>query len=400
MNHDLGNVLFISTYNNMFTHMRSNINKVRMIMKTETFPVIPCGYINTPNHTDRPHARCSPSSSSRWLNCTASTEYIEKQQIVQKPNPFADEGTIAHEYAEQLFRRHPQHISHIKTMHEHISNYVEYCKSLGSLIGIEVSVPLFYSPKEHGTVDYIAISSNGKALHIVDLKYGQRHKVSAIGNSQIIIYAISAIGFCDIDTIEEVHLHIYQPRMNNISVQMHDMTSLETWKNHIIRKHNDITSGNTSFTPGETQCPFCPARGRCKAFAKWHGEQVSMDFDNLDEKLPDTNTPSLEQAAIWLKKTDKIVKWRDEIKDFTRERLEAGDTTQDLSLHPGKKNRTWSDPAAAENLLFDEIGGLSTRVVSPSKAFAMIGPDISLSLKLKLNQLIKTTEGETQVKVK
>lgn len=53
------------------------------------------------------HAKLSASGSSRWLNCPGSVE--AEGDIPEQRSAFADEGTVAHELAEQAFAQglHP-----------------------------------------------------------------------------------------------------------------------------------------------------------------------------------------------------------------------------------------------------------------------------------------------------
>src|SRR5262245_24177460 len=55
------------------------------------------------NHSEREHALCSASSSSRWLNCPGS---VGLGLTVPEPpkSEYAEEGTKAHELAERMLR--------------------------------------------------------------------------------------------------------------------------------------------------------------------------------------------------------------------------------------------------------------------------------------------------------
>ena len=50
------------------------------------------------NHGERGHALLSPSSSKRWLNCPPSARLAES--VENKSSVYADEGTLAHEIAQ------------------------------------------------------------------------------------------------------------------------------------------------------------------------------------------------------------------------------------------------------------------------------------------------------------
>ncbi|MEV2341742.1 DUF2800 domain-containing protein, partial [Paenibacillus larvae] len=54
-------------------------------------------------HTERAHALLSASSSAQWIACPPSARLTE--DIPDKRNKYADEGTVAHELAELKLRR-------------------------------------------------------------------------------------------------------------------------------------------------------------------------------------------------------------------------------------------------------------------------------------------------------
>ena len=54
------------------------------------------------SHKERAHARLSPSGASRWTVCTPSA--ILDEMYPEQSSPYAEEGTLAHEYAEAALR--------------------------------------------------------------------------------------------------------------------------------------------------------------------------------------------------------------------------------------------------------------------------------------------------------
>ena len=56
------------------------------------------------DHSQRAHALLSASGASRWLGCTPSAR-LEEEYGEDKPSPYAEEGTLAHELAEAIIRR-------------------------------------------------------------------------------------------------------------------------------------------------------------------------------------------------------------------------------------------------------------------------------------------------------
>lgn len=57
----------------------------------------------TVNHEGRAHARLSPSSAKRWINCPPSVALSEKYGK-PKETDYAKEGTLAHSIGELMIR--------------------------------------------------------------------------------------------------------------------------------------------------------------------------------------------------------------------------------------------------------------------------------------------------------
>ena len=49
------------------------------------------------------HAKLSPSASSRWIACPGSVQLCEKINREEKPSPYAEEGTKAHNLSQLMF---------------------------------------------------------------------------------------------------------------------------------------------------------------------------------------------------------------------------------------------------------------------------------------------------------
>ena len=72
------------------------------------------------------HALLSPSSASQWLTCTPAPRLCEGRD--DSSSSFADEGTLAHAYAEAYLRYHDDKIGrenelHLLESHEHAQYY-------------------------------------------------------------------------------------------------------------------------------------------------------------------------------------------------------------------------------------------------------------------------------------
>lgn len=236
--------------------------------------------------TERNHAKLSASGAKRWLACPRSVALEEAEE--EKESPFALEGTLAHEVAEVLLKEAIGQMSKAEAkaalriinptqdMLDYVGMYVEGCmdsyesaklENPSAIALVETRVEFTnWVPEGFGTCDFMAIS--GKRLIIHDMKYGKGVPVSAVENPQIRIYGLGAIqDFGYIYDIEEVEMHIDQPRLNLYTTEIMSTKDLLVWAESSIReKAQDAFNDRGDFNPGE-HCKFCRVRATCKARA-------------------------------------------------------------------------------------------------------------------------------------
>src|ERR1700761_3798260 len=178
------------------------------------------------------HAILSPSSAGRWLKCTPSARL--ELDFPDTESDAAREGSLAHSIAEVLLKSR-SHLLSIKdwkyfkeqefytaAMYEHVQGFYNYINEhrnnkQKNWLTVERKLDLSeYAPESFGTSDAGLIV--GTSLHIFDLKYGKGVEVSAIDNSQLKLYALGALSdYGNAFDIETIIMHIYQPRLSNIS---------------------------------------------------------------------------------------------------------------------------------------------------------------------------------------
>lgn len=219
-----------------------------------------------------------------------------EQLFPDETTEYAEEGTAAHALAELELRLAilgDDHVEHweftdlelemqtkgfdSKEIHYYIEQYLDYCKELYDqsklqhlLTFADIEARLDFSkyvPQGFGTGDFLLIA--GTTLHIIDLKYGKGVPVKAPGNPQIRLYGLGAIELYGlIFDIETVKMHIFQPRINNISIETMSRKDLEDWGNTSVMKRAQMAYDNCgTFEPGD-HCQFCKARATCKARAQ------------------------------------------------------------------------------------------------------------------------------------
>lgn len=332
------------------------------------------------DHKSRAHAVLSASSSARWLACppsaVASLVYGEQETEATR------EGTIAHEVAEIIVRNEllceklgefPEGTTQeMIDCAEKYSDYIqEQITGPDPLIMLERRVDFSpWVPDGFGTADCIIIQ--GKTMDVIDYKYGKGVMVSAVDNPQEMLYGLGALndyGFAY--DIEQVRLHIFQPRMGNTSLHDVTVTDMMLWSEAIKPIAAQAAKGEGEYVTGE-HCRFCPHAGRCKELNNVCSEYVNAH--GLHVTVPILSTYEL---AEFLQMEPLISIWLKRVKDQALNSMLNGEQIPGYKLVEGKPgNRKWKDEVDAFKFLIangysrDEI--TETRLLSPAameKAF-------------------------------
>lgn len=175
-------------------------------------------------HTDRDHARLSPSSAKRWLMCPGSVPLSEG--IPDRTTDYAAEGTAAHELAERCLRNRLDPESFIGGMSNGfevtdemaaaVRVYVDWVQSQvepGDEFEIECQLDLRHVGDDmFGTGDALIFKPESRHLIIGDYKHGKGVLVSPRENAQGLTYACGAIARYHNRQIAKVSIAIIQPR--------------------------------------------------------------------------------------------------------------------------------------------------------------------------------------------
>ena len=237
------------------------------------------------DHKSRAHGFLPASASDRWLNCPPSA--VAARAYPAQDTAFTREGTLAHEVAEWVASGRSKNGPALDKgiddgvtaeMLEHARGYADYIqeqtKSNGAVILLEQRVDFSpWVPDGFGTCDCIILQGN--TMSIIDYKYGVGVPVSAVDNPQMKLYALGALNdygiAYDVSTIE---MHIYQPRINNISVDSLTVDELMTWAEETVKPTAaKAVKGEGEYAAGEW-CKFCPHAGRCRQLTKICTEYV------------------------------------------------------------------------------------------------------------------------------
>lgn len=357
------------------------------------------------NHSERDHALLSASSSHRWLACPPSA--VAAEAYPEQDTDFTREGTLAHEVAEYVASGSTNdfNMDGVTTeMREHAIAYRDYIQELkhsdDAIVLLERRVDFSpWVPDGFGTCDCILIQDD--VLTIIDYKYGQGVPVSAKDNPQLKLYALGALndyGFA-VD-VTEVEMHIFQPRINNISTARISVADLLTWADEIVKPTAEkAAQGKGKYQEG-AHCTFCPHAGRCrklsnacKEFVETHDLRVAVPILTPFELAEVLQMEPL--IALWLRRVKaqaldsmlngaevpgfKVVegregnrKWSNELK-VAEALIGAGyrqeDYTETLLLSPAKMDKALGKKKVAELLtdLIDRAPGSPTIVPESDK---------------------------------
>lgn len=295
------------------------------------------------NHSARAHALLSASSASRWLACPPSA--IAAEKYPNEGTDYTREGTLAHEIAEITARGiEPDTLPDGVTteMRDCAKDYADYIQEQirddNAVVLLEQRVDFSpWVPDGFGTADCIILQGN--TMDVIDYKYGKGVAVSAKDNPQMMLYGLGALNeFGFAYDIKTVRLHIFQPRLNNISTDEISAGELMAWAEMKVKTiAAKAAQGKGDYNPGE-HCRFCPHAGRCRALTKTCKEYVHTHGMKA----------SVEVLAPWevaevLAMEPMVSLWLKRVKDQALSTLMNGGEIPGYKVVAGRGTRGWAD---------------------------------------------------------
>ena len=341
------------------------------------------------------HAALAASKSATWVNCHGALALAKHLGIKDDDRKSEDAaaGTCTHSIAHRMLMGEPVPAAGTTEMHdgfaikvdddrlERAREYVDKIQAMGGAQFYEVrldSTPVFEVPDQFCTADAVVADVQAHALHVRDLKDGNGI-VPAQDNEQLLIYLLVAWHeFGYIDEFQKFSAGIEQPRKKWYPVAEYTREQLLEWQDKIRRaaKHAvELLDPKTplnvimaSLVPGEKQCKWCPARGRCAA-------QAGL----ITSELPDTTRAgaalSFEEMGAWLKKRVEIESWFDSLYGAALAAAISGTNIPGMKLVTGREgNRAWpKDPKQLEEIgeaIYECIQGdaYTRELISPAVA--------------------------------
>lgn len=318
------------------------------------------------------HALLSPSSSHRWLICTPSA-MLESSE----PNtysPYAEEGTEAHALAEiklsymlgqindtEYATKFDHFRLNSKFYNYEFNDYVnDYCQEVMTIVkedykNHEVSVHLEQYvtfedivPNGGGTSDVVIVGKN--FIHIIDLKFGKGVPVSAIGNTQLRLYALGAIKkYIRECTCTEARMTIIQPRLHDISTDFVGINELNDWAINYVKPRAELAiAGKGELVPGD-HCKFCKLKGKCKALADKQLAIAQAEFEDavVENNMLEPANMSPEVISRILDIAPKFIDWFKDVEAYAmKTAINDGTKIPGYKLVEGRSTRVIVSPAS------------------------------------------------------
>ncbi|ECC0865789.1 DUF2800 domain-containing protein [Listeria monocytogenes] len=342
------------------------------------------------------HAKLSASGSSRWLNCTPSIALEAKFPEQGNGGVFAQEGTLAHSFAELLLQKfngdvakaeYARKLNRLKknslydaSMIDHVEVYTTiviekfqeaHAADKNAVLSIEQQLDYSeYARGGFGTGDAVIVG-NG-VVEIIDLKYGKGVPVSAKENSQLMLYGLGAYNAFELDyDLHTVRMTIVQPRLDDVTEFEMEVSDLLDWAENVVKPAALLAdAGKGELNPGPW-CKFCRARSICKARAEANLALTSYDFKDPRLLQPDEIAKVLGQVA-------ELKSWVEDVKSFALKEAESrGIEFPGWKLVEGRSNRRYADAEMVQAMLelegYSEEELLSKKLISLTDMEKLIG---------------------------
>jgi hypothetical protein len=308
---------------------------------------------------------------------------VAAEAYTNEGTEFTREGTLAHEVAEVYAKGgyitpEANNAAEITLeMIECAMGYADYIqeqiKHDDAIVLLEQRVDFSpWVPDGFGTCDCIILQ--GETMTVIDYKYGVGVPVSAEDNPQMKLYALGALNdFGLAYDVTHIEMHIYQPRINNISDCALMVEDLLEWGEQTVKPvAQKAVKGKGDYKAGEW-CKFCPHAGRCRQLTKVCTEYV--ETHSLRVAVP---VLAPYEVAEVLAMEPLVALWLKRVKAQALSTLLDGGEVPGWKAVEGKLgNRKWTDELqVAEKLValgYAKEDFTETKLLSPAAMDKALG---------------------------
>lgn len=342
------------------------------------------------------HAKLSPSSAYRWMNCPGSLREIGALPPgdQNRESIYSRQGSAAHHLAETcLTKSHDlaQYDGWLATsasgaweliappdggwdeekigdgfvvdegMIEAVQVYLDEIARIRSTMPAAVEMveqrvfPLADREADiFGTVDHAAYDDVECVLYVTDYKHGAGVFVSADANPQARCYGLGALRKVGAENVARVELAIVQPRaMAKEPVRREILAPAElvAWGEE-LKAAADATAAPDAPLKAGAWCGFCPVAPTCSELRAKNMREASADFNTLPAEGAALPVPSeafeadpevLARALRWIPIIDA---WCREVEGYGQRRLERGGEIPGFKLVRKRGRREWTKTEA------------------------------------------------------
>lgn len=394
-------------------------------------------------HTDRAHAKLSPSAAYRWFACPGSP--VLESRFENKSSKFADQGTAAHTLAEHCIATKTDasdyaggHVN-IKTgkvhkaagegngifeiddeMVEGVQVYVDTVRSFiadGDDVEIECKLDLTHiDGMEFGTGDFLRYRASEKHLVICDLKYGKGVPVEVKRNEQLLTYADGTAKRFHNRGLDKITMVIVQPRCpppkeDSDVVWLNDEGTARSWTIDVpdlVEFRFDLTDAAAKtreaecwegaadfyqrFTTAGDHCKFCRAATTCQTLKKFSLAEAELEFGDTPPSVSEMEAEAISQV---LGKAGVLKDWIKRVEERAHALALEGAPPPGFKLVHSTSHRKFKDEVTVDYLadMFDvTIADLQTE--PKLRSSAQVEKLVGTKRKKDLEPLIYKPKGK------
>jgi hypothetical protein len=293
------------------------------------------------------HSHIGASSLYRWSKCPGSVNLCKG--IKSQSSSYAEEGTLAHEFAAHLLSEAPSKPFPKPVTDEMIEAVDVYIETvLEDYNAVETGAQMLVEhrfdlgkihPGLFGTADAIIYDPNEKLLRVYDYKHGAGIPVEVENNSQLLYYGLGAL-LTTTFRASHVELVIVQPRCPHPGGEIRrwrfDALTLIDFSADLKDFAMATEAFNPQLVPGD-HCRFCPGAGICPALQEKALTVAKEEFRNDLSYDP----KKLSECLTWL---PALEGWIKNVREFAYQEAQHGRIAPGFKLVEKRATRKWRYP--------------------------------------------------------